>query len=71
MNGSYFQSVPIDVVAADQAHIRPTTSGKATMTLRDPDDVVAGAGSATENSAAHAEIVFVGLRCLGPRVPMG
>ena len=65
-NGTYFQAVPIDVVAADQAHIRPTTSGKATMTLRDPDDVVLAPGSATETSAAHAEIVFVGYGVSAP-----
>jgi Zn-dependent M28 family amino/carboxypeptidase len=66
VNGSYFQPVPIDVVAADQAHIRPTTSGKATMALRDPEDVVLAPGSATDNSAAHAEIVFVGYGVSAP-----
>ena len=66
VSGSYFQPVPMDVVAADQAHIHPTTSGKATMTLRDPEDVVLAPGSATENSAAHAEIVFVGYGVSAP-----
>jgi Zn-dependent M28 family amino/carboxypeptidase len=66
VNGSYFQPVPIDVVGADQAHIRPTTSGKATMTLRDPEDVVLAPGSATETSAAHAEIVFIGYGVSAP-----
>ena len=66
VNGSYFQPVPIDVVAADQANIRPTTSGKVTTTLRDPDDVVLAPGSATANSSAHAEIVFVGYGVSAP-----
>ncbi len=66
VNGSYFQPVPIDVVAADQANIRPTTSGKATTPLRDPEDVVLAPGSATANSSAHAEIVFVGYGVSAP-----
>jgi Zn-dependent M28 family amino/carboxypeptidase len=65
-NGSYFQSVPIDVVTADQSDIRVAASGKATATLRDPEDLVLSAGSATENSAAHAEIVFVGYGVAAP-----
>src|SRR6185312_9062091 len=33
VNGSYFQTVPIDVVKADPASIKVTASGKSTMTL--------------------------------------
>ena len=59
-NGSYFQQVPIDVVTADRSSMSLTTSGKASVTLRHPDDVVVWAGSATPSSAAHGEIVFAG-----------
>src|SRR4051812_612970 len=34
VNGSYFQRVPIDVVAADPTSIVATASGRATATLR-------------------------------------
>jgi Zn-dependent M28 family amino/carboxypeptidase len=64
--GSFFQSVPIDVVTADQSSIRLTASGKATAAFRDPDDVVVWAGSATENSVARAEIVFAGYGVSAP-----
>ena len=59
-NGSYFQRVPIDVVTADQSSMSITTSGKASITLHHPDDVVVWAGSATPSSAARGELVFVG-----------
>ena len=58
--GSYFQKVPIDIVAADSSTIRVTTSGKATRNLTYPSEVVVWAGSATETSAARGELVFVG-----------
>ena len=58
--GSYFQTVPIDVVAADRASIHLAATGKATATLRDPEDVVAWAGSAAPSSAARGELVYVG-----------
>src|SRR5690606_28518356 len=48
VNGSYLQRVPIDVVAAERGSIRANASGKATATLRYPDDVVMWAGSSTE-----------------------
>jgi Zn-dependent M28 family amino/carboxypeptidase len=60
MNGSYFQTVPIDVVAADQGNIRVSAAGRAPRTLRHPDDVVVWAGSAVAQSRAQGEIVFVG-----------
>jgi Zn-dependent M28 family amino/carboxypeptidase len=63
---SYFQTVPIDVVAADPATLHVTASGKATATLRYPDDVVIGAGSAVESSAARGELVFVGYGVAAP-----
>jgi Zn-dependent M28 family amino/carboxypeptidase len=63
---SYLQSVPIDLVAADQASIRMATSGKAVATLRDPDEVVVWAGSAATSSALHAEAVFVGYGVTAP-----
>ncbi|HZS61034.1 MAG TPA: M28 family peptidase [Gemmatimonadaceae bacterium] len=65
-NHSYFQSVPIDIVAADPATLHVTASGKATAALRYPDDVVVGAGSAVESSAAHGELVFVGYGVTAP-----
>ena len=63
---SYLQSVPIDVVTADRATIRAVASDKATQTLRYPDDVVVWAGSATPNSAARGELVFVGFGSTAP-----
>jgi Zn-dependent M28 family amino/carboxypeptidase len=65
-SGSYFQRVPIDVVAADPASIVATASGKATAALRYPDDVVIWAGSATNASAARGEVVFVGYGAAAP-----
>jgi Zn-dependent M28 family amino/carboxypeptidase len=66
MNGSYFQPVPIDVVTADRATVRAATTGKATATLRDPDDVVVWSGSAAPSSTAHGELVFVGYGVAAP-----
>jgi Zn-dependent M28 family amino/carboxypeptidase len=63
---SYLQSVPIDVVTADRASMRVTASDKATATLRYPEDVVVWAGSATPNSAARGELVFVGYGSAAP-----
>src|SRR5918992_1068117 len=66
VNGSYFQRVPIDIVAADRSTIRASASGKATANLRYPEDVVVWAGSATESSAARGELVFVGYGSTAP-----
>ena len=66
VNGSYFQTVPIDVVKADPASIKVTASGKSKMTLRSPDDVVVFAGSAVEKSSANGELVFVGYGASAP-----
>ena len=66
VNGSYFQTVPIDVVKADPASIKVTASGKSTMTLKSPDDVVVFAGSAVEQSKAHGELVYVGYGAAAP-----
>jgi Zn-dependent M28 family amino/carboxypeptidase len=66
VSGSYFQKVPIDIVAADKTTIRAATSGRATGTLRYPDDVVVWAGSAADSSAARAELVFVGYGATAP-----
>lgn len=65
-NGSYFQRVPIDVVGAVRSTITATASGKATGTLRYPEDVVVWAGSSTERSNAKAPIVFVGYGSSAP-----
>lgn len=65
-NHSYLQSVPIDVVAADQTSIRVTTTGKAVAALRDPDDVVVWAGAPTASTSLHGEIVFVGYGVTAP-----
>ncbi|MBA2684796.1 MAG: M28 family peptidase [Gemmatimonadaceae bacterium] len=66
VNGSYFQTVPIDVVKADPASIRVSATGKSTMTLKSPDDVVVFAGSAVENSKASGELVYVGYGASAP-----
>lgn len=66
VNGSYFQHVPIDVVAADTSTMKVTASGKASATLGFPDDVVIWAGSATPASAARGELVFVGYGATAP-----
>jgi Zn-dependent M28 family amino/carboxypeptidase len=66
LDTSYLQSVPIDVVTADRATLRVAASDKATATLRYPEDVVVWAGSATPNSAARGELVFVGFGSAAP-----
>ena len=66
LDTSYFQTVPIDVVTADRATLRVTASDKATATLRHPEDVVVWAGSATTNSVAKGELVFVGYGSAAP-----
>jgi Zn-dependent M28 family amino/carboxypeptidase len=66
VNGSYFQTVPIDVVKADPATIKVSASGKSTMTLKSPDDVVVFAGSAVEDSKASGELVYVGYGASAP-----
>src|SRR5688500_1150883 len=66
LDTSYFQTVPIDVVTADRASMELTASDKATATLRHPEDVVVWAGSATQNSAARGELVFVGYGSTAP-----
>ena len=66
VNGSYFQTVPMDVVKADPASIKVNATGKATMTLRSPDDVVVFAGSAVEKSSASGELVYVGYGAAAP-----
>jgi Zn-dependent M28 family amino/carboxypeptidase len=63
---SYFQTVPIDVVAADAATLRASASGKATAALRFPEDVVVWAGSAAPRSEARGELVFVGYGSTAP-----
>ena len=65
-NHAYFQPVPIDIVGADPSTLHVTASGKATAALRYPDDVVVGAGSAVESSAARGELVFVGYGVAAP-----
>ena len=64
--GSYFQSVPIDIVNASRGTVRATVSGRASATLRYPQDVVVWAGSATDRSTASGEIVFVGYGATAP-----
>ncbi|HEU4566063.1 MAG TPA: M28 family peptidase [Gemmatimonadaceae bacterium] len=66
VDSSYFQQVPIDVVTLDDASLRASASGKATATLREPEDVVVWAGSAAESSAARGELVFVGYGAAAP-----
>src|SRR5687767_6125056 len=66
VNGSYFQKVPMDIVAANRATIRASATGRATTTFRYPEDVVVWAGSAAESSAARGEVVFVGYGSTAP-----
>jgi Zn-dependent M28 family amino/carboxypeptidase len=66
VNGSYFQPVPIDVLTTRQSSVRASASGKATATLRPGQDVVLSAGSATPQSTAHGELVFVGYGAVAP-----
>jgi Zn-dependent M28 family amino/carboxypeptidase len=63
---SYFQTVPIDIVGADPASLHVTATGKASATLRYPDDVVIGAGSAVESSVARGELIFAGYGVAAP-----
>ncbi|HVG44869.1 MAG TPA: M28 family peptidase [Longimicrobium sp.] len=73
--GSYFQKVPIDIVAAEPRTINVTASGRATATLRYPDDVGIRAGAAargvdgrpgTQSVDMSTEIVFVGYGAAAP-----
>ncbi len=65
-NGSYFQRVPIDIVASERATMRAVASGKATAQLRYPDDVVVWAGATVASSGARAPVVFVGYGSTAP-----
>jgi Zn-dependent M28 family amino/carboxypeptidase len=66
VNGSYFQPVPIDVLTTQQSSVHASASGKATATLRPGQDVVLSAGSATPQSTARGELVFVGYGAVAP-----
>ncbi len=78
VNGSYFQKVPIDVVAATRSTIRAVATNRgagvgsasdappAAPALRYPEDVVVWAGSAVETSGASGELVFVGYGSTAP-----
>ena len=66
VNGSYFQQVPIDVMATQPGSARAAASGRATATLRQPDDVVIWGGSAVPQGAARGELVFVGYGATAP-----
>jgi Zn-dependent M28 family amino/carboxypeptidase len=61
--GTYFQRVPIDIVAADRATMRVRAGN---TDLRFPDDVVIWAGSTTAQSGAKAPVVFVGYGSTAP-----
>jgi len=65
-DGSYFQRVPIDVVGSAPGSVRVSATGKATATLRHPDDVVVWNGSAAPQAAARGEVVFVGYGAAAP-----
>ena len=66
VNGSYFQPVAIDVLATQAGSARAIASGKATATLKQGEDVVLSAGSATQQSTARGELVFVGYGAVAP-----
>ena len=63
---SYFQRVPIDVVASTAGSMRAVASGKATTDLRYPEDVVVWAGASVTESGAKAPVVFVGYGSTAP-----
>ena len=65
-NGSYFQPVPIDVMSTQPGSVRAVASGKATATLRQPEDVVLWGGSAAPQGTARGELVFVGYGATAP-----
>ncbi len=65
-NGSYFQRVPIDIVASERATMRAAASGKATAQLRYPEDIVVWAGATVAASGARAPVVFVGYGSTAP-----
>jgi Zn-dependent M28 family amino/carboxypeptidase len=65
-NGSFFQTVPIDVMATQPATIRAVATGKATASLRQPEDIVIWGGSATPQGTARGELVFVGYGAAAP-----
>jgi Zn-dependent M28 family amino/carboxypeptidase len=65
-SGSYFQPVPIDVMATQPGSVRAVASGKATATLRQPDDVVLWGGSAAPQGTARGEMVFIGYGATAP-----
>jgi len=66
VNGSYFQPVPIDVLTSQAGSARATASGKATATFKQGEEVVLSAGSATPQSKASGELVFVGYGAVAP-----
>jgi len=66
VNGSYFQPVPIDVMTTQPASVRAAAGGKATATLRQPEDVVLWGGSAVPQGTARGELVFVGYGASAP-----
>ena len=65
-NGSYYQPVPIDVMSTQPGSVRAVASGKATATLRQPEDVVLWGGSAAPQGTARGELVFVGYGATAP-----
>ncbi|MEO8561197.1 MAG: M28 family peptidase [bacterium] len=66
VNGSYFQQVPIDILATQAASVHAAASGRATASLRQPEDVVIWGGSATPQGSARGELVFVGYGASAP-----
>ncbi len=72
---SYFQRVPIDIVASKDVQARATiATGRRTNTaasashsaLRYPEDVVVWAGASVTESGANAPVVFVGYGSTAP-----
>ncbi len=61
-NGSYFQRVPIDLVALQESSLRASAQvrSNAPTPLRYPEDIVVWAGSSSDRSAAAAPVLFVG-----------
>jgi Zn-dependent M28 family amino/carboxypeptidase len=65
-NGSFIQKVPLEIIRADSAGVKAVASGKATMNLRFPEDVVIWGRAAKPAGGAKAEIVFAGYGAVAP-----
>ena len=66
MHDSYFQPLPISVLATDRSTFRATAAGTDTIGLRFGDDLVAWSGSASPATHVRGEVIFVGYGVTAP-----